>query len=137
MNIIQFNKNDQSSNVLMELIDYWWAERRGVKIPRVVFSEFGFFAFLESKPIMASFFYPVMGSEVCHWGYQVSNPDTTFDERTAAILEISVAVDKFAKELGFKMIVSYPGNKDIVKRMGALGYKMADEIVTQAFKELN
>lgn len=121
----------------MELIDYWWAERRGVKIPRVVFSEFGFFAFLESKPIMASFFYPVMGSEVCHWGYQVSNPDTTFDERTAAILEISVAVDKFAKELGFKMIVSYPGNKDIVKRMGALGYKMADEIVTQAFKELN
>ena len=86
---------------------------------------------------MASFFYPVMGSEVCHWGYQVSNPDTTFDERTAAILEISVAVDKFAKELGFKMIVSYPGNKDIVKRMGALGYKMADEIVTQAFKELN
>lgn len=137
MNIIQFNKNNQSSNVLMELIDYWWAERRGVKIPRVVFSEFGFFAFLESKPIMASFFYPVMGSEVCHWGYQVSNPDTTFDERTAAILEISVAVDKFAKELGFKMIVSYPGNKDIVKRMGALGYKMADEIVTQAFKELN
>jgi hypothetical protein len=137
VNIIQFNKNDQSSNVLMELIDYWWAERRGVKIPRVVFSEFGFFAFLESKPIMASFFYPVMGSEVCHWGYQVSNPDTTFDERTAAILEISVAVDKFAKELGFKMIVSYPGNKDIVKRMGALGYKMADEIVTQAFKELN
>ena len=137
MNIIQFNKNYQSSNVLMELIDYWWAERRGVKIPRVVFSAFGFFAFLESKPIRASFFYPVMGSEVCHWGYQVSNPDTTFDERTAAILEISVAVDKFAKELGFKMIVSYPGNKDIVKRMGALGYKMADEIVTQAFKELN
>ena len=136
MKIVQFNKNEESSEVLMGFVDYWWAARCGVKIPRVVFSDFGFFAFLESKPVMASFFYPVMGAEICHWGYQVTNPDTTFEERTAAILETSVAVDKFAKELGYKMIVSYPGNKDIVKRMDGLGYKMADEIVTQAFKEL-
>jgi hypothetical protein len=139
MSVSMFNKTHESNYYILDLINSWWKKHSGLETlesPTVLFSEYGFLAFVENKPVLASFFYPLLGSDLCLWGYQVANPDSSFDERTIAIEETATAMSDFAKKLGYKIMIAYPGNKAIVKRLESVGFFLGDHTATQAFKRL-
>lgn len=135
MIVLRFNRHDKVSRSILELCDEWWLKRLGY-IPGKMMSDYGFIAMNEERPIMISFFYPMLGCELCLWGFQVSNPDSTSAERGEALSVSATAVSDFARALGYKILVGYPGHKAIVNRLEDLSFEMGDRDVTQVFKEL-
>lgn len=136
MSVVQFDRRNEAGAEIINIVDEWWRTHNREPIWKTIISDFGFLSFVDGKPILISFFYPLLGTELCLWGWQVSNPESTYSERTKAIEEISEAMVKFGKGLGYKMLVSYTGNSSMVKRFEDLGFQSGDEIVSQFFKEL-
>lgn len=136
MSVIQFDRRTPSGQEILNILDEWWLGHSNVVMKRQLLSDFGFFAFVGDKPVLGSFFYPLLGTDLCLWGFQVTNPDSSYDERTQAIDKVATAMSAFGKQLGYKIMIAYPGNKAIVKRLMNVGFTMGDEVVTQAIKEL-
>lgn len=134
MKVVQFNRKETA---FVDLLDVWWFRHSKVTLNRDLLSDYGFLYFDDNqRPVFAAFFYPLVGSNLCMWGFQIANPESSFDERTVAIEGLATAMCDFAKKLGYKTMAAYPGNKAIVKRLKDIGFVMGDEIVTQAYKEL-
>jgi len=133
---VQFNRTRAEDAPFMGLAHAWWQEHRWIQIPEVLFSDYGFCSFVGHKPVFISFLYPVIGSKTCMWGYQVTNPDSSSDERSLAFEDAATAVCDFARELGYKVLMAYPGNKAILERLKKIDFKPGDTRVIQALKEL-
>ncbi len=133
---VSFNRTKEEDKIFVELRDSWWAAHRWVVIPEAFFTDFGFCTFIDNKPIVISFLYPFLGSKSCCWGYQITNPDSSDEERGIAINDQATSVSEFAKKLGFELMLAYPDNKAIRKRLIASGFVLGNQVATQVIKEL-
>lgn len=133
---IHFNRKREEDKPFIVLAHSWWMQHRWIDLPDVLFSDYGFCTFIDGNPVFISFLYPFLGSETCGWGYQIMSPESTTEQREAGMENAATVVSEFAKNIGYKILMAYPGNKAILKRLQSQGFKSGDEIVIQTFKEL-
>lgn len=137
MRVIRFNRNEEKDKHLYELVNLWWEIKDGNPMPKLIASDFGFLAFDENdKPIAANFFYPILGTEACMWALHVSSPESTKENRGLAITALCNEVEKFAKSLGYKIIVGYPKQESMTNRMINNGFILTESGANQCVKRL-
>lgn len=99
-------------------------------------TDYGFCGFVDEKPVFISYLYPVTGSDSAMQGYQVCAPNSNMEERGLAINAVTTRMAEVSKKLGYKVLVAYPGNKAILKRLIDAGFVINDQKVIQVIKEL-
>lgn len=137
MRVLQFNRKNPESRALVELCSAWWEMHYGEGMTSVMMTDYGFMAFnSKNKAVFAGFFCPTMGTNLCIWGFQVSDPEASKRDVVNGFKAVSTSICEFAKSLGYKAIVCYPRPKPLQKMIRRNGYRAFDTNVVQYFKEL-
>jgi hypothetical protein len=136
LRVSYFNRKNPGDLVYWELFKAWWNIKRGISPSELMVTDHGFCAFVDEKPVCISYLYLVLGSESAMQGYQVCSPKSTMAERGLAIPAMTTQMAEFSKKVGYKVLVAYPGNKAILKRLLDAGFVVNDKKVTQVIKEL-
>lgn len=101
-----------------------------------IFSDFGFMALKDDKPIAAMFMFPTIGCKTCLTGWPVTSKSTTKEERDEALPLLLEYIEATAYAMGYSLMTSYPGRSSASKRFEEAGYKRGDEVVVQYYKRL-
>lgn len=134
--VVLFSRKNQDHDVFWGLFKSWWITHRGLYPSELMVTDYGFCAFVNQKPVFISYLYPVLGAKSAMQGYQVCAPESGPEERGLAIEAATTKMAAYAKALGYKVLVAYPGNKAILKRLLTAGFVVNDHRVTQVIKEL-
>jgi hypothetical protein len=105
----------------------WWRGRTGTQIPLDCLSEYGFVCVDDLDPVAVMFFFPVMGSKIAMVGYPIANPNS--DKRREALIMIVAEIEKYAKKMGYKWLVSYPGNEAAQSLFRSFEYVPGDSCI--------
>jgi len=122
--------------IFSEIFRTWWLVHRGAYPSEIMVTDYGFCGFMDDKPVFISYLYPVMGSKSAMQGYQVCNPMSSMEERGPVIDAVTTKMCEFSKNLGYEVLVAYPGNRAILKRLKDSGFVVNDSKVVQVIKEL-
>lgn len=134
--VVAFTRKDPDHAVFWGLFKSWWLLKRNAYPSELLVTDHGFCGFVNDKPVFISYLYLVHGSESAMQGYQICSPKSTMAERGSAINATTTRMAEFAKSLGYKVLVAYPGNKAILKRLVDAGFVINDQKVAQVIKEL-
>lgn len=113
-----------------------WTKARNFDLPTECMSDYGFMAFDGETPLAAMFMYPVVGADFALVGFPISEPRADKDERKQAIDTLVAEIEKVAKTLNYKFLVSYPGNKASQAIFERLEYASPERDVIQFIKKL-
>ena len=117
------------------LLTEWWTKHKWPVIPKPFLPKTGYMAFVGEKPIVAAFLYKTDSSMgILEW--YVSNPDSTYEERTAAMNELLEKVFETARTLGIQAIFTSCTNKSLISRLTAHGFGITDTEMTNLIKTL-
>lgn len=96
----------------------------------------GFMAFADNKPIAAIFFYQARNSRCALLSWNVSNPDSTKEQRDIAFIELMFHCEDFAKDNGYKYLIGLTSAEAVAKRYIEADYKLGDHTCQQFIKKL-
>lgn len=113
----------------------WWKHHKWQVVPAQALPPNGYIALVGEKPIVAGFLYRT-DSNLGWLEWIVSNPDSTFDERTTAINELLETIFQRAKELKIQAIFTSSNNETLIKRLAEQGFQITDKNVTHLIKPL-
>jgi hypothetical protein len=119
----------------MELVRDWWSIRMDQHFPEPMRSQYGFMGLIEGHPMLAMFFYPTIGCEMCMLGWPISHPKSSPDQRKVLIDLVVARIEREAKNMGYKFISSYPGAEVVTKHFERNGY-VVGEVCTSVHKKL-
>lgn len=130
-------KFDRSNPATIELIQLWWKEKMDSNLGPDVMTDFGYMCFdADDRPIAAAFLYPVAGCDMAMVGFPITNPNVFMDERREALECLVAGIEKEAKRMRYKFLVSYAGNKGAAGLWERENYKPLDKSVIQFGKRL-
>lgn len=125
--VISFNRQLEGDVVFVELFHGWWGLHNNHSISDDFLSDFGFVAFCYNRPILISFLYPIIGCKTALWGFQVVSPDSNKQERKKAFSEMSTFVCRFANDLGYSLLMAYPGPDVLRNRLIKCGFSQGEK----------
>lgn len=132
--MVEFNKTDfHRVNLLM----LWWKDKTGADISHRTLTDHGFMVYSHTgRPLAAAFLYPIYGCETALVGFPISNPNVFYQERREALAFLVAGIEKRAKEMHYKTLLSYAGSKGAKEMFDRLGYKVGDTEVVSYVKVL-
>lgn len=122
--------NDELYKTLCE----WWEGHNWTAQPREILSPYGYVSFLNDKPVMSAFLYKTEGSCLGWMEWILSNPESSYDERTECFKELVSFIEVKAKELGIKAIFTATKSASLSKRLDEIGFIKTDENVNHYIK---
>jgi hypothetical protein len=134
--VIQFNRNDEYGESLIEIYHSWWGVRKAACLSNEILSDFGICSFIENRPIFISFLYPILGCKTALWGFQAASPDATKEEKHIALKESATAASEIAKRMGFTLLMSYPGHAGLCEKLVENGF-IKSEPATQILRRVS
>lgn len=137
MKVVRYNrKSDDGKNYLL-IANSWWKARGGNDFPAAFVSDYGFMVFDENDMAQLSvFFYPTIGLDSCMWGLHVANPSSTKEIRKEAMKFLTEAVSSLAKDMGYKILIGYPGKESFKDRLVENGFHVLESNSYQCAKVL-
>lgn len=132
---VKFDLEIPEHEVFWDLFKTWWLVARGAYPSRLMVTNHGFCGFVNDEPVFICFLYMIVGSKSAMQGYQVCHPRSSSQDRGMAIDGVTTEMEKFLKLMGYKVLVAYPGNRAILKRLKHAGFVQNDREVVQVIKE--
>lgn len=111
----------------------WWKHHKWQVVPAQALPPNGYIALIGEKRIVAGFLYRT-DSNLGWLEWIVSNPDSTFEERTTAINELLETIFQRAKELKIQAIFTSCKNESLIKRLIEKGFQTTDQGMTSLIK---
>lgn len=126
----------QIDNELYQLIRQWWAHHKWPVMPPDMLPRTGYMAYVNEKPIVAAFLYKMDTSKIGWLEWFVSNPDSTYDERTQGMDELFETSFAKAKEMGIGALFTSCKNESLLKRLQEKGFVITDQEMTNLIKTI-
>lgn len=130
-------KFDRQNTETLNTLKLWWGKKVGAVLSDAVFSDYGYvLASDEGENLVAAFLYPVNGCAMAMIGFPIANPDIDKELRQKALGLLTTCIEKEAKRLNYKFLVSYAGSEGAKALFGREGYMVMDKDVTNFGKVL-
>lgn len=133
-----FKKFDRSATNDIEAIKRWWGAKVGSPLGDAIFSDYGYMLVDEEvgEGVVSVFLYPILGCVTAMIGFPVSNPKFDADKRRRAIHLLTTLVEREAKNLNYRFLISYAGSEGAIEMFTRENYKVWDETVVNFGKVL-
>lgn len=131
MKIIKMNKKDHYKEMCAI-----WEKRNFPKVDKVILSNFIYGVY--DKDVLVAFcgLYLANGAEVCWTGFPTTNPDIEKEKRSEALDDLFITMMNIAKKMGYSVIMTTTGTKQIEERLTKLNFTLTDEKVGLYFRGL-
>ena len=130
-------KFDRSDRLIVDMIKAWWGAKVGAILSDAVLTDSGYLILDDmNQPLVASFLYPIQGCEAALIGFPIANPKLDKALRHKSIHLLTTSIEKEAKKLNYRFLVSYAGSKGAVDMFNREGYKVYDKEVVNFGKVL-
>lgn len=110
----------------------WWESQNFTCQPIDYLPDNSFFSCIGDKPIFFLSFYHDKKLGIMTW--PTANPEASFGEREEALSELVDHIQKTARDLGVKVILTGVSSKTLVDRLVRNGFVVADQNVIHLFK---
>lgn len=102
---------------LYEIICGWWRARGWPAMPLDALSKRGYIVFIDDRPIVAGFLYKDETSCLGMFGWIISSPDSTHDERDKCLDELISHVEFVAKDIGITLLMTSIKHGSLVEKL--------------------
>lgn len=131
MKIVKLDKNENYKEMCSI-----WEKRNFPKVDKSLLSDFIYGVY--HKGILTAFcsLYLANGAKICWTGFPTTNPDVDKDIRGEALDDLFITMMNIAKKMGYSVIMTTTGTKQIEERLTKLNFTLTDEKVGLYFRGL-
>ncbi len=118
-----------------EMLKAWWKHWGHPVVPADELSSTGYVICWEDKPILIGFMI-LTNAKFAFIESVCANPETHYEDREDAIIELTRVISVQAKELGFRRLLAIPQKERLAEKAAAGGFIMQAEKCFLGVKEL-
>lgn len=119
------------------IVEAWWEARSWTPVSKDMLSSLGMMYTENGKDLCAMWLYPVVDSNLMWVGFPIANPDSTKELRDRALANLFKEALQFAKNAGYKIVMTTSGLPHVQERLVSYGFIPGDESVTQYFARVD
>jgi len=125
MNIHQIDLNKE-----YDVLCDWWKKRDFDILPKEMLTDFGYMV----DDTAAVWLFPIVSSKLCWFGFFVTNPEKSGEERDKALDFLVIQCESIARKMGYEVMMTVSAHPEIRRRLEKHKYILGQDNSGEFFK---